>query len=63
MANSNFELIGKVEAKPEFVTLADGSKVEVHTFEAHIKDFESTQKFTTGPSAAAMWLAQETQRR
>jgi len=63
MASSNFELVGKVEAKPEVITLADGGTVDVHTFEAQIKGFVFPQQLTTGPSAAAMWLAQEAKRR
>lgn len=62
MASSNFELVGKAEAKPEFITLADGGTVEVHTFEAHIKGFGAGMAMHTGPSAAAMWAAQEQQR-
>jgi hypothetical protein len=63
MASSNFELVGKAEAKPEVITLADGGTVELHTFEAQIKGHQSDKQFVTGRSAAAMWAVQESQRR
>lgn len=62
MESKPFELVGKAEARPEFITLADGGKVEVHTFEALIRGFDAGRPFVSGPGAAAMWLVREQQR-